>query len=54
MCWLNCAFGFLLLCFARFSASNPNQQFDLQLRTYSTQPSSDSQTYSVVLGFEDL
>ncbi|WP_436323195.1 efflux RND transporter periplasmic adaptor subunit [Vibrio cidicii] len=32
----------------------PNQQFDLQLRTYSTQASSDSQTYSVVLGFEDL
>ncbi|ELF1351829.1 TPA: efflux RND transporter periplasmic adaptor subunit [Vibrio cholerae] len=32
----------------------PNQQFDLKLRTYSTQPSSDSQTYSVVLGFEDL
>ncbi|MGC9551455.1 efflux RND transporter periplasmic adaptor subunit [Vibrio metoecus] len=32
----------------------PNQQFDLQLRTYSTQASSDSQTYSVVLGFENL
>lgn len=32
----------------------PDQQFDLQLRTYSTQPSPDSQTYSVVLGFEDL
>lgn len=32
----------------------PNQQFDLQLRTYSTQPNADTQTYSVVLGFEDL
>lgn len=32
----------------------PNQQFDLELRTYSTQPNPDSQTYSVVLGFEDL
>lgn len=32
----------------------PGEQFDLQLRTYSTQASSDSQTYSVVLGFNDL
>ncbi|QXC58720.1 efflux RND transporter periplasmic adaptor subunit [Vibrio mimicus] len=32
----------------------PGQQFPLQLRTYSTQANSDSQTYSVVLGFEDL
>ncbi|CSC36052.1 Uncharacterised protein [Vibrio cholerae] len=22
MCWLSCAFGFLLLCFTRFSTSN--------------------------------
>ncbi|MGL6171233.1 MAG: efflux RND transporter periplasmic adaptor subunit [Vibrio sp.] len=32
----------------------PGQQFPLQLRTYSTQANTDSQTYSVVLGFEDL
>lgn len=32
----------------------PGEQFDLQLRTYSTQASPDSQTYSVVLGFNDL
>jgi multidrug efflux system membrane fusion protein len=32
----------------------PGHQFNLELRTYSTQASSDSQTYSVVLGFDDL
>ncbi|WP_098413753.1 efflux RND transporter periplasmic adaptor subunit [Vibrio sp. ES.051] len=31
-----------------------DQQFDLALRTYSTQANTDSQTYSVVLGFDDL
>lgn len=35
-------------------ASVPEQQFDLSLRTYSTQADANTQTYSVVLGFDDL
>lgn len=39
--------------YAEFSAI-PNQRFDLLLRTYSALASSESQTYSVVLGFTDI